>query len=314
MLLRVQAQGVIDRRVVANTRKHYDGHIRKLTTWLKQSHPNLVEEISTSSSSTAPASNLRIKLPLQAQVILNYLVSTQRKGNGKLVATSTMTGIGSAINDMYRSRGLQISEQIKAKLNQFMAGHRRMVADAKQQGQLPMFEGKRPLSHTGYLNLAKYALKTQSSRVGSLFPHTFIVLAWNLFARSHSVAALMLNHFEWKDDALMVTVPKHKGDQEGARIYPLHVYANPIQPEICSILALAIHVICIQYHHTGSVDEEGTRGWKLFGGSNMEGRFSNWLQDSMKTGLFTEADIGADPSAIGTHSFRYANTIILFFL
>ena len=214
MLLRVQAQGVIDRRVVANTRKHYDGHIRKLTTWLKQSHPNLVEEISTSSSSTAPASNLRIKLPLQAQVILNYLVSTQRNCNGKLVATSTMTGIGSAINDMYRSRGLQISEQIKAKLNQFMAGHRRMVADAKQQGQLPMFEGKRPLSHTGYLNLAKYALKTQSSRVGSLFPHTFIVLAWNLFARSHSVAALMLNHFEWMDDALMVTVPKHKGDQE----------------------------------------------------------------------------------------------------
>jgi hypothetical protein len=54
------------------------------------------------------------------------------------------------------------------------------------------------------------------------------------------VTTLLYCHFEWKEDAMLVTVPKHKGDQEGSRIFPTHICSKPLRPELCRILSLAI--------------------------------------------------------------------------
>lgn len=151
----------------------------------------------------------------------------------------------------------------------------------------------------GYRALSEFALKNQTERLGSLYPHLFITMSWNLFARSHSVAALMYVHFEWHEDSLVVTVPTHKSDQEGARVYPIHVYANPLMPELCPILSLAIYVFCMAFHR-----EDESNEWKIFSGSHCEGKFSNWLRESLENDLQgLIAEIGA-PEEIGTHSFR----------
>jgi len=85
---------------------------------------------------------------------------------------------------------------------------------------MSIYEGKRPISARGYLLLAAYALRSADNRLGSVYPHVFTILCWNLFARSINVGALMLQHISWENDCMKITLPRHKGDQEGARIYP----------------------------------------------------------------------------------------------
>jgi hypothetical protein len=136
-------------------------------------------------------------------------------------------------------------------------------------------------------------------RDGEIYIQLFIVMSWNLFARSHSVATLMLHHFEWKEDSLLVTLPKHKGDQEGTNVVPKHVYANPKNPLICPILSLAIYMFSTNLFHRENTD------WMLFLGGRAENKFSNWLQLQLKkTCPELQALVDGSAEDIGTHSFR----------
>lgn len=108
-------------------------------------------------------------------------------------------------------------------------------------GEMSIYEGKRPISAKGYLLLVKLALGTTTNRLGSVYPHVFTILCWNLFARSCNVGTLMLQHIFWENDSLKIVLPRHKGDQEGTRIYPKHIYANPLRPEACPVLALGLY-------------------------------------------------------------------------
>lgn len=293
---RMASRAVLDKRIVDRTRKSYDAAIKKLIEWLQVEYPRCVEENSK---------GVHLKLPLSVDVFLAYLSSVQYvHENGQQTATlrsgSFMNTVASALKDYYKERGLNRGEAFEVQLSKFMAGHRRMLAIAKQDGSMNPVEGKRPITFHGYHKLAKFAILQQSSRTGSLFAHLFIVLSWNLFARSHSVAELLYNHFEWKEDSLLVTVPKHKGDQEGVKIYPVHVFANPLCPEVCPVLALAIYVFC-----TYTSDETDGLKWCLFKGAKQEQRFSNWLSDLLKSNEFDAKDLGALASELGTHSFRF---------
>jgi hypothetical protein len=211
-----------------------------------------------------------------------------------------LNGVGSAINDYYRRKKVAMDSALKSEISNFMDSHRKMVAEAKLNGRFPPKEGKAPLSFQGYIQICRYSLKMyQNERLGSIFPHCFATLAWNLCARSASVGSLRFSHIQLKDDAIIVSVPKHNGDQEGTRIHPVHVSANPRQPEICPILSLAISVFCTRFF-----DGEDSQSWRLFAGSSIEGKFSNWLQDTLRDPAFVNMNNAAVLTDIGTISFR----------
>ena len=71
-------------------------------------------------------------------------------------------------------------------------------------------------------------------------------------ARSASVSSIMYDHIRWDGASMTVTFPKHKGDQEGRDGIPKHVYANPNNPSICPILALAVFVFTVGHRREGS--------------------------------------------------------------
>lgn len=51
----------------------------------------------------------------------------------------------------------------------------------------------------------------------------------------------MLSHINWRNDSLVITFAKHKGDQTGDGLgNEKHVFANPHRPEICPVIALAV--------------------------------------------------------------------------
>jgi hypothetical protein len=177
------------------------------------------------------------------------------------ISISTMTAIGSAISDLYKTENMAMSEDLKSEMTKFMKRYRRTINQMKQRGngihcdysvgyvkallihvsEMAVYEGKRPIRAKGYA-LASIALKSTANRLGSVYTHIFTILCWNLFERSCNVGKLMLHHISWVHDNLKIVLPKHKGDQEGTRIYPKHIYAKPLRPKVCPILALALYV------------------------------------------------------------------------
>jgi hypothetical protein len=84
--------------------------------------------------------------------------------------------------------------------------------------------------------------------IQNVFGHLFWVLSWNILARSINTASISLRHLDWNGDALQVFICQAKNDQEGDKSeFPKNVYANPVMPEICPILALGIYFLVVQF-------------------------------------------------------------------
>lgn len=298
-MVQYSASEIINKRIVKATRKNYSVNAKKFIRWAKQKNLNHLLLVKDG------IEEVKIPLPDEVNTITSFfgdITTLDKAGNvmsdGKCIAFSTMNGISSAINDLYREKNVKMAEETKLKISSFMRGYKRLVNEKKQKGEIPIFEGKRNLPYPGYCALALYSIKSQNSRDGSLFSHVFMVLAWNLFARSHSVASIMLNHINWENDCLLLTLPKHKGDQEGTNVSPKHIYANPFKPEICPILSLAICVFSTNVFHRNGSD------WCLFSGGSLEGKFSHWLQTTLKKDAEELKLLRSMVDELGTHSFR----------
>ena len=70
------------------------------------------------------------------------------------------------------------------------------------------------------------------------FVHVFIMLEWNLLARSDNCLTMNVNHVQWDNDSLVFYFSKTKGDQSGDKSGdPWHVYSNLKNTELCPVLA-----------------------------------------------------------------------------
>ena len=69
----------------------------------------------------------------------------------------------------------------------------------------------------------------------------------------------------------------------------MHIYANPLEPDVCCILALGIYVVCGRMY---------PRSGRVFEGSNEQEKFSKWLEKKVDS---VESLRGRE---IGTQSFR----------
>jgi hypothetical protein len=209
-----------------------------------------------------------------------------------------VNGYKSAILDLYRQSKVKPNDDIDDMLMETMAGYKRLVAELKQNGEMSMKEGKSPLSFEGYRFIAKTAISQPRDFMLGSFAWIFLLLCWNLMARCNSVGGIMYDHIGWEQDAMYVVFPTHKGDQEGDNSNPKHVYANPNNPEICPILALAVYIWTIGYRRD---DSRRT----LFGErKDAESRFSSWLRNALGENSNDLLVMGILIVEIGTHSFR----------
>ncbi|ETV92137.1 hypothetical protein H310_13391 [Aphanomyces invadans] len=136
------------------------------------------------------------------------------------------------------------------------------------------------------------ALRDYYNKCNIAPPPEFANDATVIFQGKHyvfSTASVRIDHFTDEGDALGVTFFKSKTDQGGTkRRDPKHLYANPMQPESCCILALAMFLACNSEHDSG----------KLFPGPSQRDRFGRRLSDLVGQALPTVA------KAVGTHSLR----------
>ena len=206
----------------------------------------------------------------------------------------------------YKEAKLIIAPHIDQGLETLLKGYRRRVADLKLAGKMSIFEGKQHLTYDGYRLIARTLFKTEPFNT-MLFAWPFIVLQWNLIARSATVGGLLMEHIGWEGDALLISTPKSKADQEGVKCFARHLYANPINPTICPVLALAVSVFarCIRHDSTQAAETTERPSFRIFDGASNETRFSEVLARCIASLPENEQSrLGGEKKELGTHSIR----------
>jgi len=137
---RTQADAIIARRHGEGTDAGYDISRKKFKIWLASHYPQ-----GLTGANEDPIATRVIRLPLHRDSTMAFLGEVHRlKVNGVTlvaipadqppIAVSTMTAIGSALSDLYKTRNVTMCSSLKSEISNFMKGYRRTINDLKQTG------------------------------------------------------------------------------------------------------------------------------------------------------------------------------------
>lgn len=317
----INASDVVEKlmakRTKASTRKAYRGKINSILDWLRLHDPESVDE-----------EHKTIRIPLSQKSILNFFGHICKHAadladksvcslDGSVpLSFSSVEGYRSALVDLYKLESIPFDQQVEARLKGLLDGYAKTINDLRKCGLLNNKEGKRDLTWSGYKLLStKLMIQTPprenkrkknstasqvnaQSWAGVPFAWTYFVLMWNLMSRSESIETIMLQHIDWNEDALVIEEQGHKGDQAGADKFGKHVYANPKEPSICPILAIAVLLFCCP--------GRGMDGrQQLFSGPSSSERFGKVFRKLVDKLTEEELqEVGCKANELGTHSVR----------
>lgn len=226
------------------------------------------------------------------------------------ITASYLQGLKSGIRHLFVIwRKMALYDDLSKDLGSFMSGAKKQLAQARQDGHAKVHEGKEPLRFEMLAFLGDYLLHlcdrsegtgeplVHSAHTEATFVRLFLLLCWNLVCRSKSAETIRLAHMKWQGDALAILFAKQKNDQEGDNTDYRCVYANPVQPEVCPILALGIYWMCI-----------GIDNHDLFPGNkdSQASRYSQFMRRVYTHTIVVETltKHGIANGELGTHSAR----------
>lgn len=186
---------------------------------------------------------------------------------------------------------------VKQVIGQCVAGLKRKKAREDQATGQRIQVGKDSLKIEVYEYICQLLL--ESSENTAIFAHCFVTLQWNLIGRSESVTNSHVAHLEWENDCLIIYFAHTKCDQTGLkRDEPWHLYANPLKPSICPILALSRYILSnkeILHNSTGG---------KLFPGGKQYSRYTKFMKRffNINRAKFEEKNMNVND--LGSHSAR----------
>ncbi|POM68001.1 Hypothetical protein PHPALM_15891 [Phytophthora palmivora] len=253
--------------------------VRQTEDTLALKEKNLsIKHFMRDNSSQPPVDLLRIT-PENFECFLMSL----RKKNGKRPSKSVYSSMRSSLFHLYRIYNVKMPVAFGNDLKCFFKGLKRTVARRQAEEGESLIEGKVKFPFSLYQLLCKEMRKQTKKKF--VFAHAFLVISWNLMCRPGNSVSIRYEHLEWDEDALAIWFAHMKNDQEGERQRdPRHVYANPKEPNICPILALAIYFTVFGFNKNSL----------LFPGRNQYDRYSKILQKTLEiTMVARELEISA---------------------
>lgn len=236
-----------------------------------------------------------VKLDLITEDLVLQWFATH-KGKNESTPSKSVFGTGqSALVELFKRHGSALPERFYQRIKDVQKGAQRKRAQEKADGIIPLEEGKAALPGHLYLELVDLLLKSDDF----VFCYTFAVCSWVLMCRVSNVANLRAAHLKWIQDSLLISLVKHKADQEGERTDPKHCYANPFNPSACVVTAIAVYFACY-----GAPQE--ARG-QVFTGTRQYDRFVESIQRVLNANPSLRAKfeaLGITAEDIAAHSFR----------
>jgi hypothetical protein len=217
-------------------------------------------------------------------------VSGYRSGLAHWYNTQFMNGVGNAHWD-------PITNQFCMKVTNILRGYKLTVAEHKREGVMKLYEGKHPIGWEAYVYLLRMLVKKVPHADYKMLFRTLctITLQWSCLSRANMIGKLSINHIGMAQDALTVTISKHKGDQDGSKVFPRHVYANPLNPVVCPFLHLGLYLFSIPWLGQGpALFPHDDKYW-----SDTVRRFLNKSLTEEE-----QSKLGVAIQDLGTHSIR----------
>ncbi|KAL7538978.1 hypothetical protein ACHAWF_006258 [Thalassiosira exigua] len=112
--------------------------------------------------------------------------------------------------------------------------------------------------------------------------------------RAENCVNAKINHIRFGSDCLVFEFAKSKTQQTGELHGPWHVYANPKNPHICPVLAMARYLFCYPDVLQGDVP--------LFEGTNQYARYSSRMLQLYRKCTSELLDLGINAANLGSHS------------
>ena len=291
------------------TKENYSSKIRQFLKYL-QDHPRHCSNVTEDGKITIPI-NKEAVLDFFGKVCKPATELAKLEGPHQLTedypvpySVSQVKGYRSAIVDLYTKEKQVLDQELDTELKTLLDGYEKKICRLKLNGLMDIHEGKTHMLPQGYCTIASYFLSLTPQGHGTtwnsvIFAWAFFVLMWNLMSRSDSIDTLMLQHIEWQNDCLCIEEQGHKGDRAGSNKYSKHVYANPFQPHICPVLALAVHIFSSPGRTEGGNQQ-------LFEGTDNKGRFARHMHTALHTGMSDaqKSQLGSAPEDIAPHSAR----------
>ncbi len=177
------------------------------------------------------------------EIFLNFLKHRANLRGNDFLSKSGAGGFRAAFRELHKQCGVQFDPEFESELKELYKGLVRGHADEKQKKGGRLAEGKDPMSFRLYKTLCNLMIRDSSKE--AIFAHPFLTLTWNLICRSKNTVNIHMNHISWSCDTMTIKFAHTKTDVAGEQqAYSRHIYANPYDPDICAISALAKYLSC----------------------------------------------------------------------
>ena len=221
---------------------------------------------------------------------------TGKDANKRLTMSySTVVGYKSALKHHLKTvANVGMDKAGERELADYLAGVKKRCEKEKQEAGAVTEEVPIPFTLYRKICLNFYEM-------GDLFAVAYLVLTWNLGCRTNNTENIKVGHLGWREDALTIDFGHGKGQQAGCEGEPRDtrlLYANPMMPEICPVLALGAFL--------ASVSTPLDANSALFFGGQQAHRFHKLLKRALKSKDVEEhlRFLGLEASEIGAHSIR----------
>ena len=263
----------------ANTISTHERKGKKIIKWLKINEPECFDD-----------DGLVKMESIETKVLCNYIDQEAHKADGSMKSYSTPDGIYCALLAFYEKSKHPLPLDYKRELAQYAKGYKNQKADDRQAGILPT-AGSDKLAIDDYRKLCMLAAKS-----AKIYVWCFLVLAWNCMTRLKDTGDIKYEHLRMVGDHILIVIPKHRGDPTGD-VTPTGkaIYANPLVPQICPFLSLAVLVLSrSSYKENESV----------LLGKKCDEDINYWLKEVEKEGsLFNEAHLTSHCTRKGSASY-----------
>ena len=129
------------------------------------------------------------------RVLTAALIKTNKEGIKSLKSKSYISAIKywhaeSNFNKVEGHPEIEITKDLNKELEYFQEGKKRCNASVFANGEFIEDNSKLPLTFEGYQFLGKYSLLSTDKNENTLLNHLYMLLCWNLIARSSTIGDL----------------------------------------------------------------------------------------------------------------------------
>lgn len=281
-----------------STVRNYKANMNQFGKWLSE-HDRVSWRALVIREGSSFAVNPQGLLEHNCDPFIEWLKAKQGRvdafGDPDPVSAGTLKTYRSALVYLYQESRIPIPAHITERLSTVYKGVSHKDAELREKGFGKVDVGKEPMPFSLYCQVMKYLMASKKAKYR--WAAALMVLQWNTCSRSVNTASIHVSHLSWAADSLLVHFSRSKTDRGGTKPkHKAHIFANPVNPAICSLLNLALYLI----EHGESNDEF------LFPGGKQEERYGDILREIWRIPEITEAldKHGLKPEQMGTRSIR----------